>query len=588
MSRRFSRRRFLGVVGGLGVMSGCAQVPTTGPVVRVQRSSSAPQRPGIDVAPQPPARDASPELVLAGFLQAMTSSTDGYRLAREYLTGAAARDWDPGSEAVIYDATQNKPVTTDRAASLRAPVIARLDRGGRYRAAGDDVFDHDFRLVRVDGQWRISRPPRGLVLSQFTFTRNYRTVSLYFPGRRSAYLVPDLIHLPQSAATPTSAVTALLAGPNSWLSGAVESVVPTGTRLSASSVPVSHGGVAVVSLTDEVAPLTDAQRRQMAAQMAWTLSSFEEVARVRLASGGSNLSIPGAAEDDTVSTSLFTSMSPLMSSELPAMMATRGGRLVVVPDSGSPGAVAGLMGSARAPEISSMAVERSGGRWAFVDADARSLQLWTTGATSLVTLVRGTGLIRPQIATDGTVWTIGRQGSGSRILAFGDSGRPLSVLAPDLAGTRVLAFSLSPDLTRMAMVIGRRGGSRLAMARVRPGTSDPRQIVVDGLAELPLEIVDRGLTRIADVGWVTTGSLIVLARATADGPGSPFQLSLDGSGAATIGPMSGTDMVALATLPRADGINALALTADGDLLRYEDRFRWRRILTGAGQAAISF
>lgn len=52
--------------------------------------------------------------------------------------------------------------------------------------------------------------------------------------------------------------------------------------------------------------------------------------------------------------------------------------------------------------------------------------------------------------------------------------------------------------------------------------------------------------------------------------------------------MSGTDMVSLATLPRADGLNALVLTADGELLRYEDRYRWRRILTGAGQAAISF
>ena len=588
MTGEWSRRGFLGLLGGLGLMAGCAQVPTTGPVVRVQSSSSAPQRPGIDVAPQPPARGASPDLILAGFLQAMTSANDGYRLAREYLTGSAARDWDPQSEAVIYDATQNKPVATDRDASLRAPVIARLDRGGRYRAAGSDVFDHDFAMVRVDGQWRISRPPRGLVLSQLTFTRNYRTIPLYFPGRRSAYLAPDLIHLPQASAVPTTAVASLLAGPNSWLAGSVDSVVPTGTRLSANAVPVGQGAVAVVSLTSEVAPLTDAQRRQMAGQIAWTLSSFDGVSRVRLTSGGSNLSIPGAAEDDTVSTSLFTSMSPLMSSEIPAMMATRGGRIVTVPDSGSPTAVPGLMGSDRAPRISSMAVERSGGRWALVDAEAQSLLLWKTGSERVDTLVRGTGLIRPQIATDGSIWTIGRQGTGSRIHAFGESGRPLSVQAPQLAGIVVLAFSLSPDLTRMAMVIRSRGRSRLAMARIRPGASDPQTIIVDGLSELPLGIVDRGLTLIADVGWVTTSSLIVLARATEDGPGSPYQLSLDGSGATTIGPMSGTDMVSLATLPRADGLNALVLTADGELLRYEDRYRWRRILTGAGQAAISF
>ncbi|AXE38621.1 Lipoprotein LpqB [Acidipropionibacterium virtanenii] len=588
MRGEMPRRGFLGLLGGLGLLVGCAEVPTSGPVVRVQSSTEAPRRPGIDVAPQPPARGASPELILAGFLQAMTSSTDGYRLARQYLTTSAARDWDPESEAVIYDATQNKPVTTDRTAGLRAPIIARLDRGGRYRAAGGAVFDHDFGVVQVNGQWRISRPPRGLVVSQLTFSRSYRTVSLYFPGRRSAYLVPDLIHLPQAAATPTSAVTSLLSGPNSWLAGAVESVMPTGTKLSANSVPIDHGGIAVVSLTGEVTPLTDAQRRQMAGQMAWTLSSFGEVARVRLTTGGSNLSIPGAAEDDTVSTSLFTSMSPLISSEVPAMMATRDGRLVTVPDSGSPTPVAGLMGSAEAPRISSMAVERAGRRWALVDADAASLLLWTVGADSADILMHAAGLIRPQIATDGSIWTIGSRGAGSRIYAFSESGVQLKVQSPELATRRVLAFSLSPDLTRMALVVDADGGPRLAMARARPGATDPQQIIVDGLTELSLGIVDRGLTRVADVGWITTDSLIILARATADGPGSPFQLFLDGSGGTTIGPMSGTDMVALTTLPRADGINAMVLTADGDLLSYEDRYRWRQVLSGARQAAISF
>lgn len=580
MSGRWTRRRFLTVLGGAGLLAGCAAVPTSGPVTQVRSSNTPRGRSGVDVAPRPPARDASPELILAGFLQATTNSDDGYRFAREYLAPAAVRNWDPQQGAVIYDATQNKPVATATSAGLRTPLIARLDAGGRYRPATGEVFDHDFGMVRVDGQWRISRPPEGLVLSIFTFTRSYETIPLYFPSRRSGYLVPDLIHLPQSSATPTTAITSLLSGPAPWLAGVVTSVVPTGTKLSVNAVPVDSRDVAEVSLTSEVIPLTDGQRRQLAGQAAWTLSAFPKVGRVRLASGGTNLSIPGSAEDDTVSTSLFTSMSPLMSSDVPTMYGLRSGRLLAVPDAGGQSTLRRTAGEA--PQA--IAVDRAGTRWAFVDSSGTRLGLWSKGVGEESRLLAtGDRLLRPQIATDGSVWAVGARGTGSRIQAFDQAGRAFPVNAPDLAARRVRAFSLSPDMARMAMVVG----NRLAIARLRPG-SGAGQVVVDGLTEMSLQAMDPGLTLVIDVGWVTTESLLVLARSAADAPGAPFQLNFDGSGATTIGPLSSSDLVQLATLPRSDGINALALTSDGQVLRYEDRYRWRRVLTDATAVAMSF
>ncbi|VEI02782.1 lipoprotein LpqB [Acidipropionibacterium jensenii] len=217
--RDLSRRRFLGLGAGLAALAGCARVPTTGPVTQVSASADTPGRVGIDVDPQPPPRKASPEIIVAGFLQSMTSPQNSYRIAREYLTEAAARSWDPESGAVIYDATTNTPVVTGSTAGLKAPIIARLDAAGRYRPVTGQSIDLDFGITRVDGELRISRPPDGLVLSLFAFSRAYSTVALYFTSLTRPFLVPELVHLPQATSNPTTAVTDLLDGPSDWLAG---------------------------------------------------------------------------------------------------------------------------------------------------------------------------------------------------------------------------------------------------------------------------------------------------------------------------------------------------------------------------------
>jgi len=52
--------------------------------------SRAAARESIDVAPHPPADGASIDLVVGGFLQAMASVRDDYRVARSYLTSDIA------------------------------------------------------------------------------------------------------------------------------------------------------------------------------------------------------------------------------------------------------------------------------------------------------------------------------------------------------------------------------------------------------------------------------------------------------------------------------------------------------------------
>lgn len=148
-----SRRSVLGAGVGAGALAltGCAGVPTEGPVERVNSPGPAAGQDPIDVNPRPPEPGASRELIVAGFLQAMSSSIDAYRSARAYLTDEAAQHWDPYAGALIYDSEFHKPTVDDDRAVLHAPLIATLDASGHHDLCGHGLLDHDFALVEVAG-----------------------------------------------------------------------------------------------------------------------------------------------------------------------------------------------------------------------------------------------------------------------------------------------------------------------------------------------------------------------------------------------------------------------------------------------------
>ncbi|BDE67674.1 hypothetical protein TPCU411_12790 [Cutibacterium acnes] len=122
MTLRPSRRAVLSAAAVL--LTGCSEVPSQGPVKRADGPRAA-ARESIDVAPHPPADGASIDLVVGGFLQAMASVRDDYRVARSYLTSDIADRWDPHAKVTIYDATNHKPASTVATAALQAPWWGR-------------------------------------------------------------------------------------------------------------------------------------------------------------------------------------------------------------------------------------------------------------------------------------------------------------------------------------------------------------------------------------------------------------------------------------------------------------------------------
>jgi len=188
-------------------------------------------REGIDVAPHPPADGASIDLVVGGFLQAMASARDDYRVARSYLTRDMTDRWDPHAKVTIYDATNHKPTSTVATAALQAPVVGQIDSGGHYHPTSSQTLNHDFGMAQESGQWRISRPPEGVLISQYTFQRSWSTIPIYFLTEAADRLVPDVIHLPSAAADPDAALRAMTAGVPKPLDAVLRTALPDGVTV---------------------------------------------------------------------------------------------------------------------------------------------------------------------------------------------------------------------------------------------------------------------------------------------------------------------------------------------------------------------
>jgi len=140
-----------------------------------------------------------------------------------------------------------------------------------------------FRLVQVDGQWRISDPPHVRLLTVPQFADFYNARDLYFVNQYNQALVPASVFVPigtSAADTATKLVNALLpdsatqpkslpdgAGQpgSSWLQNAA-GTFPAGTTLAS---VVLDGTTAVVSLHGPAA--SNAMLERVSAQLTWTL-----------------------------------------------------------------------------------------------------------------------------------------------------------------------------------------------------------------------------------------------------------------------------------------------------------------------------
>jgi hypothetical protein len=288
------RRPLLAVAGALlaaAGAAGCVSMPTGGPVLSypVTQGPDAQNQPYVQIVPQPPRRGWSPTQVVQGFLSASASFGDYQGIAQAYLTPTYRPLWTKNWSAIVYKSGPAvKGPAKLPAASSKAPVTvqvtgqqqATLQGNGSYSVPsaadpGDpSAGPPSFQLVRVGGQWRISRAPQQLLLTSDSFANDYQLRNLYFYDPTLRYLVPDPVYVPlqdNSEDLMNGLVQDLNSPPPDWLSQnrATRTALPAGTKLR--SVTIS-GVTAVVNLTGSITKATPEIMEHVSAQLLQTLA----------------------------------------------------------------------------------------------------------------------------------------------------------------------------------------------------------------------------------------------------------------------------------------------------------------------------
>ncbi|HYP43718.1 MAG TPA: LpqB family beta-propeller domain-containing protein [Propionibacteriaceae bacterium] len=577
------RALVLALACALATLTGCVDVPTSGPPQRID-GPAPPCQNCVNVEVEPPSFGDEPKEVVQGFLRATSIYQPNYSVAKKFLTKVAVEKWSPEDGAQIY---AGSPVAVGQnRVRLEGRLVGSLSPDRSYTAQ-DKPLSWDFGLVKEDGEWRISRPPAGLMIADFVFPRFYTSYNIYFLGN-GATLVPDPIYLPNlpnQANVAAVLMKALLSGPSRWLQPAVTSAIPSDTALSVDSVTFENG-VAKVPLAPDVLTLNDRQRSLLAAQVVYTLDQAAGVERVLFQVNQKPFRVPQSDEDslEVPVERIAPDVDPVPFVAGDQLYAVRKRAVQVLDlsaDSPQPRALGNPLGRGKYG-VDSLAVSVANTDIAAVTDGRTVLRVGsTTTADDVTTRLDGvTNLLRPQYSRYGELWAVGDSGGQQRMWVF-NGDKPTEVAASTLAGGRITAFKISPDGARMALVRSVGARSELGLARIIRG----EQITVDGWRPLNLSRVGSpAISVLRDVAWLDATDLLVLGGPTTKAPMLPYRLSQDASVVTAPSEPNITDVVEVAVLLGARQTSIL-VGRTGQTYK-DDGTQWATFLGGCSTVAF--
>ena len=432
-------------------LAGCASVPTSGQVNLGANVTGGNSFDAVVPVVRPPRVGDSPVEIVSGFLQANVSASDDYAVARAYLAPEVTETWNPATGAtIINDSNGLQLVRRGSRVLLSEPKVGQLSAVGTYVPSPRNTqLDTDFTVRQVDGQWRIDGVRDGLLLTPTTLNRVYTSAERYFLNTDESRLVPDRILVPiDRRGLLTSLVRGLLTGPSAWLAPAVRTAVPAGTKLDIDAVPI-EGTTAVVDLTQQALAANDNQRRILAAQIVWTVTSIETVTAVRITVNGQPLPLAGLG--DVLSRKDFAGVDPDGLSAKSSAFVVVGKRLNQITTAGI-APVAGVFGEGSV-QLGRVAIDlaqsRAGSTVSVPEAQS-TIYLADLKPASQVTPVAGQGAALSLsysvagdlwVASQGTVRIIKASGKVSRVRVNGLAAPVLVRVARDGARALVIASS---------------------------------------------------------------------------------------------------------------------------------------------------
>lgn len=525
--------------GGL-LLSACSSMPVAGDV-RPVGGGSQPGDSQVQVYAVAPRDNATPNEIVDGFLESMTSDDSKFMTTRKYLTRKAASTWNPSAFTTVLAKAPNRsdrplndsdPGVTELAYTLIGDKVATVDGQSAYQPLAPTEYNETLHLVRENGpdgkEWRIDVVPDGLLLGQSDFRRLYRSVDkYYFAAGRTAgrsTLVADPVYL-RSRTDPvtgldtvTQAVRSLLAGPTDWLRPVVRSRFPAGTKLKkgVTSLAPDDRNVLRIPLDKKADGAGQSSCRMMASQVLYTLrdltsARIEQVQLLR--SDDSQLCVLGADQAEE--------FAPDGSSSGPdsQYFIDAKGHVARIPGStkggGVPEPVSGPFGDG--PRMGEVGVAR--------DEQSAAAVSWDRGSLYVSSVVSD-GELPPPLVTSrakkqndrlsapswdgrGDLWVADRDPRRPRLLRIpGGTGEPQEVAVPSLADGRIEALRLSTDGVRIALLVAQDDGrTTLKIGRIeRRGTGEPQRLSVVDLRQAAPQLTDvtamswSGRSRLAVVG----------------------------------------------------------------------------------------
>lgn len=484
------------------VLTGCATIPSSGPV---QAGDPPPVDPAndVDILVRGPADGANQTEILDGFVRAALSPVNNYQVAREYLTPEFADEWLAQASATIdVLADRERVVVDDTTMRIDATPAASLLENGQYEEP--DVrtpIPLEYHFTQVDGEWRISNAPPGILIDQVGFTQVFRDYTLYFLDPTFEYLVPDVRWFSGPESAQTSIVQAILAGPAEWLAPGVVSAFPEGVELDPAAVPVS-GGVASVSLVGAAFDdLSTVQR--MTAQLDASLIGVRDIDDVLLTLNGVD---PGAPplSPRPIENPRVDPRPVVFDGETFGYLATSGESVQPIEGLSDQVALLAPTGASLGIGAESAAVRNAKGVWS------------VRAGEEAVPLDPREGLVTPAIDGEGVIWSVPAS-APDELAWYAPDGTSEQVPVP-WSGTSIAAIEVSRDSTRIAALLGDGGSTHFVVAAIerasdgRPISLGPVALSLAAVAGTPLDVAWLDSRNVASITGVDTDATRIVTQ----------------------------------------------------------------------------
>ncbi|SDL59179.1 Sporulation and spore germination [Geodermatophilus siccatus] len=500
----------------LALLGGCSTVPTSSAPVQITQAPPRADTP-VGIEPLSPEPDATPEEIVRGFLDAAASTVRGHPVAREHLAPEPQGSWSDDAGITLLGPDYATVTTDAGTVVVTGELVGTIDQRGGFTVGGQEVYSREFRLERVDGEWRISDPPDGLLMLEPDFERLYERRDLYFLDPTGQRVVPDPRYLITGEAQPTVLVERLLEGPSAVLAAGVVNELQ-GAALG-STVTVSAQAVTV-----DLSGVADAPPTRLAgisAQLVWTLGQLSSVRSVEVLVDGDPLRLDGVPVMQTVDT--WATLDPKTAPVDAVGHFLVDGAVWTATDVPAP--APGPAGTG-AYGLSSAAVAtdpRTGELTQMVGVtqrDGQAVLLTGSYGRDLTPVLPSGSLTVPTVAPARQEFWLVRD--GSTVVRVTAGGPPQAVNAVTLPGLgRATALQLSPDGVRAAVVV--EGGQRQSLYVGTVVRSADGPVALRDWRE-----VAPALGQVVDVAWRTSGSLLVLAGDAGEDRSLPYTVGVDG------------------------------------------------------------